>query len=456
MKVSVIGTGYVGLVTAACLADMGNAVAAVDLSQEKVANLRAGRIPIHEPGLQPLVERNLRAGRLRFTDSHAEGIADAEVIFIAVGTPSQEDGSADLRHVLDVAGTIGRLLTRAAVIVDKSTVPVGTADQVRRTVQQALDARGVQIGFDVVSNPEFLKEGAAVADFQRPDRIIVGTDSPRAIEVMKELYGPFSRSQDKFIVMDTRSAELSKYAANAMLATRISFMNEIAAVAEATGADIESVRRGIGADPRIGPLFLYAGAGFGGSCFPKDLRALLHLGHEASVPLELLQSVVNVNERQKTLLFRRIDAFFKGQLKDRRVAVWGLAFKPETDDVREAPSLSLIVDLVRAGARVTAYDPQATETAQGALQLLLSPQEMQRVQMHPSARAAAEGADVLALMTEWKEFRSPDFAWLAATLGSRAVFDGRNQYRPEALAAHGLAYFGIGRPAPAGRPPAVA
>lgn len=453
MKVSVIGTGYVGLVTAACLADMGNEVTAVDVSREKVASLRAGRIPIHEPGLQPLVERNLRADRLRFTDSHAEGIAGSEVIFIAVGTPSQEDGSADLRHVLDVAGTIGRLLTRQAVIVDKSTVPVGTADLVRRTVQQALDARNARIEFDVVSNPEFLKEGAAVADFQRPDRIIVGTDSPRAIEVMKELYGPFSRAQDKFIVMDARSAELSKYAANAMLATRISFMNEIAAVAEATGADIESVRRGIGTDPRIGPLFLYSGAGFGGSCFPKDLRALLHLGQEAAVPLDLLQSVVDVNERQKTLLFRRISDFFKGRLKDRRVAVWGLAFKPETDDVREAPSLSLIADLARAGAQVTAYDPQAAGTAQAALQLLLTPQEMQRVQMQSSARAAAEGADVLALMTEWKEFRSPDFAWLASTLRSRAVFDGRNQYRPEALAAQGLAYFGIGRAMPRGRNP---
>jgi UDPglucose 6-dehydrogenase len=327
-------------------------------------------------------------------------------------------------------------------------VPVGTADKVREAIAAALGARGAKIEFDVVSNPEFLKEGNAIADFQRPDRIVVGSDSPRAIELMTQLYEPFVRSQHRMIVMDTRSAELTKYAANAMLATRISFMNEIAAVAEATGADIENVRLGIGADHRIGPLFLYPGPGFGGSCFPKDLRALVHIADQVNVPTDLLASVVRVNDRQKKLMFQRISTFFDGKLKGRRIAVWGLAFKPETDDVREAPSLVLIEELVRAGADVMSYDPAAAAPARTALAAALSAGELARVSFAASARAAVEGADVLVLMTEWKEFRSPDLGWLAATLKARAIFDGRNQYRRETLAAHGLAYFGIGRGAP--------
>ncbi len=445
MKICVIGTGYVGLVTAACLAEMGNDVVGVDLSVEKIAGLKDGRIPIHEPGLETLVRKNLQAGRLRFTNGHADGLAGCQLAFIAVGTPPQEDGSADLAHVLGVARSIGEHLSHYCVVINKSTVPVGTADRVRETVRQALAARAADIPFDVVSNPEFLKEGSAIADFQRPDRIVIGSDAPRAIELMTQLYEPFVRSQHKLIVMDTRSAELTKYAANAMLATRISFMNEIAAIAEATGADIENVRLGIGSDPRIGPLFLYPGAGFGGSCFPKDLRALVHIAATASVPIDLLPSVVRVNDRQKTLVFQRLSTFFGGQLKGRRVAVWGLAFKPETDDVREAPALVLIEDLVRAGAEVTAYDPEAGPPAQAALALVLAPGELARVTFATSARQAADGADVLALMTEWKEFRSPDFGWLASTLRSKAIFDGRNQYRRDTLAAHGLSYFGIGR-----------
>jgi UDPglucose 6-dehydrogenase len=448
MKICVIGTGYVGLVTAACLAEMGNDVVGVDLSVEKIAGLKDGRIPIHEPGLEILVKKNLQAGRLRFTNGHAEGMEGCQLAFIAVGTPPQEDGSADLAHVLGVARSIGEHLHRYCVVINKSTVPVGTADKVREAVSAAMAARGVEFPFDVVSNPEFLKEGNAIADFQRPDRIVIGSDSPRAIELMNELYEPFVRSQHRLVVMDTRSAELTKYAANAMLATRISFMNEIAAIAEATGADIENVRLGIGSDPRIGPLFLYPGAGFGGSCFPKDLRALVHIADHASVPSELLNAVVRINDRQKKLVFHRISKYFGGALAGRRIAVWGLAFKPETDDVREAPALQLIEDLVRAGAHVSAYDPEAGPSSQAALAQILTAEELARVKCLPSAHAAAEGADVLALMTEWKEFRSPDFDWLAATLKEKAIFDGRNQYRREALAAHGLAYFSIGRAAP--------
>ena len=448
MKICVIGTGYVGLVTAACLAEMGNDVTGVDLSVEKIAGLKDGRIPIHEPGLETLVKRNLQGGRLRFTTQHAEGMEDCQLAFIAVGTPPQEDGSADLAHVLAVARSIGDHLGSYCVVINKSTVPVGTADKVREAIAAALRARGAKIEFDVVSNPEFLKEGNAIGDFQRPDRIVVGSDSPRAIELMTQLYEPFVRSQHRMIVMDTRSAELTKYAANAMLATRISFMNEIAAVAEATGADIENVRLGIGADHRIGPLFLYPGPGFGGSCFPKDLRALVHIADQVNVPTDLLASVVRVNDRQKKLMFKRISTFFDGKLQGRRIAVWGLAFKPETDDVREAPSLVLIEELVRAGADVMSYDPAAAAPARAALAAALSAGELARVSFAASARAAVEGADVLVLMTEWKEFRSPDFGWLASTLKARAIFDGRNQYRRETLAGHGLAYFGIGRGAP--------
>lgn len=446
MRVTVIGVGYVGLVTAACLADMGNHVNAVETLQARVDMLRQGRSPIHEPGLEPLVERNVAAGRLDFTTSYAEGLRNAEVIFIAVGTPPREDGSADLKHVIEAARCVSHYLPDGAVIVNKSTVPVGTADLVRQTIAGELSARGANVLFDVVSNPEFLKEGAAIDDFQRPDRIIVGSDSPRAIELMRRLYAPFSRTHDKLIVMDTRSAELTKYAANAMLATRISFMNEIATLAEATGADIELVRRGIGTDPRIGAYFLYPGVGFGGSCFPKDLRALAHMGSNLSVPIELLTAVLRINDRQKSLMFERIQAFFHGNVSGRRIAVWGLAFKPETDDVREAPSLQLIASLVRAGAAVAAYDPVATGSARAALESMLDAGQIGAVHFTPTAMAAAKGSDVLALLTEWKEFRSPDFQALASMLSSRAIFDGRNQYEPEEVRAAGLAYHGIGRP----------
>ena len=445
MKICVIGAGYVGLVTAACLADMGNDVVCADVSRERVAALEAGVIPIHEPGLDALAAKAVKAGRLRFSTDVGAAMKGCKAIFIAVGTPPQEDGSADLGHVVDVAQTIGKHLDGYAVIVDKSTVPVGTCEKVRQTVADVLAARGAAIDFDVVSNPEFLKEGAAISDFQRPDRIIVGSDSHRAIELMRELYAPFSRSQDKLIVMDARSAELTKYAANAMLATRISFMNEIASLAGALGADIENVRKGIGTDPRIGPLFLYPGAGFGGSCFPKDLRALIHMAQVSGLPVDILNAVVHVNDRQHRLVFERIQSFFGGELANRRIAVWGLAFKPETDDVREAPSLMLIADLVRSGARVAAYDPAAMQTAAAALQASLSPEAFARIRFMPHAHAALDGADVLALMTEWKEFRSPDFAAMAAALSHKAVFDGRNQYTPGVLHAHGLACFGIGR-----------
>lgn len=445
MRISVIGTGYVGLVTAACLADMGNDVIAVDVSQEKITLLRRGRVPIHEPGLAELVAGNLRARRLQFTTCHAEAVRDAEVVFIAVGTPSSEDGSADLRHVIDVASRIGQSLERYTVIVDKSTVPVGTAGLVGSTIRSELDRRAVHVDFDVVSNPEFLKEGAAIADFQRPERIVMGADSARAVDVMRRLYAPFSRLQEKLIVMDSRSAELTKYAANAMLAARISFMNEIAALADALGADIEHVRRGLGSDPRIGPLFLYPGAGFGGSCFPKDLRALCRMAEDAQLPLSLIEAVIAVNERQKHQVCRAIRSYLGADLADSCVAVWGLAFKPGTDDVREAPSLVLIRELVELGARVAAYDPEALVTARTALSGMLTPRQMQRLRFCDSARAAAEDADVLALMTEWKEFRSPDFAWLARALRRQAVFDGRNQYEPQELARHGLFYRGIGR-----------
>ena len=445
MKICVIGAGYVGLVTATCLADMGNDVICADVSRERVAALQSGVIPIHEPGLDTLAARAVKAGRLRFSADTGAALKGCAVIFIAVGTPPQEDGSADLAHVVAVASTIGAHLDGYAVVVDKSTVPVGTCEKVRQTIAQALAARGQDFAFDVVSNPEFLKEGAAIADFQRPDRIIVGSDSPRAIALMRELYAPFSRSQDKLIVMDARSAELTKYAANAMLATRISFMNEIAALAGALGADIENVRRGIGTDPRIGPLFLYPGAGFGGSCFPKDLRALIHMAREAGLPAHLLSSVVDVNDQQKRLMFERVKAFFGGDLTGRQVAVWGLAFKPETDDVREAPSLVLVAELARAGATVVTYDPAAMETAAAALRATLAAGDMARVRFAPDAVSALQGADVLVLMTEWKEFRSPDFGAMAAMLSRKAVFDGRNQYSPEILRGHGLACFGIGR-----------
>jgi len=439
MRITVHGTGYVGLVTGACIAQAGNHVICVDIDEAKVAALNAGEIPIYEPGLADIVRRNRSAGRLSFTTDVAAGVRHGELQFIAVGTPKNEDGSADLRHVLTVAETIGRHMTEYKVVVDKSTVPVGTGDRVREAIAAVLAGRKAQLDFDVVSNPEFLKEGAAVADFMKPDRIIVGTDSPRAADLLRQLYEPFSRSHDKLIVMDVRSAELTKYAANVMLATKISLMNELANIAERYGADIEQVRVGIGSDPRIGYSFIYPGCGYGGSCFPKDVHALIRSAEEIGYEAQLVQAVDDVNNRQKHALFRKISAHFGGQLKGRTFALWGLAFKPNTDDMREAPSRVLMEALWQAGARVRAYDPQSmAETAriygQRADLALVS-----------SAAEALAGADALVIVTEWQEFRSPDFDAIRAALAAPVIFDGRNLYDPKLLARQGFAHYAIGR-----------
>jgi UDPglucose 6-dehydrogenase len=433
----------VGLVTGACIAQAGNHVVCVDIDRAKVAALNAGEIPIYEPGLADVVRRNHTAGRLNFTTDVAEGVRHGELQFIAVGTPKNEDGSADLRHVLTVAETIGQHMTDYKVVVDKSTVPVGTADRVREAIAAALEKRQLTgkaaIEFDVVSNPEFLKEGAAVADFMKPDRIIVGTDSPRAAEMLRHLYEPFSRSHDKLIVMDVRSAELTKYAANVMLATKISLMNELANIAERYGADIEQVRVGIGSDPRIGYSFIYPGCGYGGSCFPKDVHALIRSAEEIGYDAELVRAVDSVNNRQKHTLFQKITAHFRGQLKGRTFALWGLAFKPNTDDMREAPSLVLMEALWAAGAKVRAYDPQArVETAR----ICGSRPDLTLCE---SAVDALNGADALVIVTEWQEFRSPDFNEIRKALTAPVIFDGRNLYDPKLLAKQGFAHYGIGR-----------
>ena len=442
MRITVHGTGYVGLVTGACIAQAGNHVVCVDIDKAKVGALNAGEIPIYEPGLAEVVRRNHAAGRLVFTTDVAEGVRHGELQFIAVGTPKNEDGSADLRHVLTVAETIGRYMTEYTVIVDKSTVPVGTADRVHETIAAALGRRQTTLEFDVVSNPEFLKEGAAVADFMKPDRIIVGTRSARATELLRQLYEPFSRSHDKFIVMDVRSAELTKYAANVMLATKISLMNELANIAERYGADIEQVRIGIGSDPRIGYSFIYPGCGYGGSCFPKDVHALIRSAEEIGYDAELVRAVDSVNNRQKELLFRKISAHFGGALKGRTLALWGLAFKPNTDDMREAPSGVLMEALWDAGARVRAYDPQAmTET--GRLY-----GNRPDLTLCGSADDALKGADALVIVTEWQEFRSPDFEQLRKALSAPVIFDGRNLYDPKLLAKLGFTHYAIGRGKP--------
>ena len=441
MKITIIGSGYVGLVTGACLADMGNEVLCLDVDAAKIAALNAGRIPIFEPGLEDVLQRNRAAGRLRFSTDVAASVAHGELQFIAVGTPPEADGGADLRYVLDAARAIGRAMEGYRVIVNKSTVPVGTADRVRAVVAEALAERGREIAFSVVSNPEFLKEGAAVEDFMRPDRVIIGSDDARATQLLRQLYAPFQRNRERVMLMSVRSAELTKYAANAMLATRISFMNELARLAEHIGADIEDVRRGIGSDPRIGYQYLYPGAGFGGSCFPKDIRALQHTGLAAGMPLQILGAVERVNEAQKQLLGEKIAARLGADLRGRSIAVWGLAFKPNTDDMREAPSRVLIDALVAAGARVRAYDPVAGEAA-GRLYA-----DRPQVAIVDSAPAAAEGADALAIVTEWQEFRAPDFAALAARMKTPLIFDGRNLYDPAAVRSHGIEYFPIGRAA---------
>src|SRR3989442_2939634 len=438
MNVTVIGTGYVGLVTGACLADAGNNVFCLDLDKNKLAGLNRGEIPIFEPGLEPIVKRNEQAGRLRFSADVAASVAHAELQLIAVGTPPGEDGSADLQQVIAAARAMGRHMDGYKVVVTKATVLVGTADKVKQAIIEEQKKRHLGSDFTVVSNREFLTEGAAVEDFMRPDRIIVGSDDQRAIAMLRSLYAPFQRNRERIIVMSVRSAELTKYAANAMLATRISFMNEVANLAEAIGADIEEVRRGIGSDPRIGYQFLYAGAGFGGSCFPKDVKALQRSADEAGHPLKLLAAVEAVNEAQKHVLAGKIRRHF-GSLSEKTIALWGLAFKANTDDMREAPSLSLIDDLTREGASVQAYDPAAGNEARKLFE------KNGNVKIVDSAIDALEGADALAIVTEWQEFRSPDFAAIKAKLNTPAIFDCRNLYDPAAVRAPGLEYYPIGR-----------
>jgi len=441
MRITIFGSGYVGLVTGACFAETGNQVLCVDVDEAKVKLLRSGRVPIHEPGLEELVARNVRSGRLDFTVDAAAGVEHGLFQMVAVGTPPDEDGSADLQHVLDVAGSIGTHMREYRIVVLKSTVPVGTSDKVRERIRRTQSQRELELEFDVVSNPEFLKEGAAVGDFMKPDRIVVGTDNPRTAELLRLLYDPFTRSREKLIVMDVRSAELTKYAANAMLATKISFMNELANIAERCGADIERVRIGIGSDPRIGYHFIYAGCGYGGSCFPKDVRALSRSGESLGYTPALLQAVEDVNERQKALLFEKIERHYEGDLEGRTVALWGLAFKPNTDDMRLAPSRTLMEALWQAGARVRAYDPVAMDETRG-----LYP-DREELTLCSSAMEAAHGADALVLVTEWTEFRSPDFDELKRLLRAPVIFDGRNVYDPAYLSRLGIRYYGIGRAA---------
>jgi len=448
MKITIIGTGYVGLVSGACFADVGNTVLCLDVDARKIDMLNSGEIPIHEPGLDVLVTRNFAAGRIAFTTDYDQAVAHAEVIFIAVGTPPDEDGSADLKHILSAARSIGQRITKPIVVVDKSTVPVGTADSVKQAITQELEKRNVKINCAVVSNPEFLKEGAAIEDFTRPDRIVVGSDDAAATKVMRQLYAPFSRNHDKLIEMDVRSAELTKYAANAMLATRISFMNELANLAEVLGADIEAVRMGIGSDPRIGPHFLYAGMGYGGSCFPKDVKALLKTSVDHGRTLHLLNAIETVNEAQKNVLYEKIVRYFGGveELSGKTIAIWGLSFKPNTDDMREAPSLVLIRKLLKANCRVQAYDPVARDEARRMLRQENGAELCDKLlTIVDSSWDATKNADALVIVTEWKEFRSPDFDRLSQTLRCKVIFDGRNVYDPATVHAAGLAYHGIGR-----------
>ncbi len=443
MQITVIGTGYVGLVTGTCFAEMGNFVTCVDVDTNKVANLQAGKIPIYEPGLEPLVLSNQKDGRLRFTTRLADAMATSSLFFIAVGTPPGEDGSADLQYVLAVASEIGCHLTEYAVIVDKSTVPVGTADKVRGAIQTELERRGVKIEFDVVSNPEFLKEGAAVEDFMRPDRIVIGTDAHRAREVMRTLYADFSRNHDRILFMGVRDAEMTKYAANAMLATKISFMNEVAALCDRFGVDVENVRLGIGSDGRIGYSFIYPGCGYGGSCFPKDVKALIHMAEECRVEPLVLNAVHRRNEEQKHVLFGKIVARCGADLSGMTFGLWGLAFKPGTDDMREAPSVVLLQELIAAGARVRAYDPEALESARSELPEAWFQEGLVTLAEHQYD--ALREVDGLILVTEWKPFRHPDFAAMKRLLKTPLIFDGRNQYDPKKLRAEGFEYYGIGR-----------
>jgi len=439
VKITVIGTGYVGLVSGTCLAEVGNEVLCLDVDPKKIETLKQGGIPIYEPGLEDMVKRNVAAGRLSFTTDIAESVAFGDIQFIAVGTPPDEDGSADLQYVVAAARNIGRHMEGYKLVVDKSTVPVGTADKVKAALQEELTARGVNIPFDVASNPEFLKEGAAVDDFMKPDRIVIGTESERATQFLRQLYAPFQRNRDRLTVMDVRSAELTKYAANAMLATRISFMNELAVLAEKLGADIEQVRHGIGSDPRIGYHFLYAGCGYGGSCFPKDVQALRRTGQENGIALRVLDAVEEANEAQKHILVNKLTKRFGSDLKGMRFAMWGLAFKPNTDDMREAPSRAMLQQLWQMGASVSAYDPAAMEETRRIYG------ERADLQLVDSPMDALKGADALLIVTEWKVFRSPNFDTIKDLLKQPVLFDGRNLYEPRTMRELGFEYYPIGR-----------
>ena len=439
MKITIIGTGYVGLVTGTCLSEVGNEVLCLDLDARKIATLKAGGIPIYEPGLEDMVRRNVAAGRLNFTTDVEAAVHFGDIQFIAVGTPPDEDGSADLQYVVAAARNIGRHMNGFKLVVDKSTVPVGTADRVRTAIQEELRARGAEVDFSVASNPEFLKEGAAIEDFMKPDRIVIGTDSDKATQLLRSLYAPFQRNHERLVVMDIKSAELTKYAANAMLATRISFMNELAVLAEKLGADIELVRQGIGSDPRIGYHFLYAGCGYGGSCFPKDVQALQRTAQEAGAPLRVLEAVEQANEAQKSVLVAKVKARFGTDLKGRRFALWGLAFKPNTDDMREAPSRVMIEALWAMGASVVAHDPAAMEETQRLYG------ERPDLTLVDNPMDALKDADALLIVTEWKAFRSPNFETMRTLLKSPVIFDGRNLYDPATMKGEGFEYFPIGR-----------
>ena len=441
MKVTVFGTGYVGLVTGVCLAEVGNDVLCIDVDQQKIDNLNKGIIPIYEPGLETLVKENQQAGRLRFTTDTQEAVNHGVFQFIAVGTPPDEDGGADIQYVLAVAKTIAENMHDYRIIINKSTVPVGTADKVRSVILSTQESRGESIDFDVVSNPEFLKEGAAIDDFMKPDRIIIGTDNPRTAELLKVLYAPFNRSHERVINMDVRSAELTKYAANAMLATKISFMNELANLAELLGADIEQVRNGIGSDSRIGYAFIYPGCGYGGSCFPKDVKALEYTAQQMGYKAELLNAVENVNNRQKQVLVNKVLTHYQGDVKGKTFAMWGLAFKPRTDDMREASSRVILEALINAGANVRAYDPEAMTEAYRIYG------DKPGLTLVETAEEALQGSDGLIVVTEWKNFWSPDFDFIKRTLKDAVIFDGRNLYQPKLLKKHGLVYYGIGRAA---------
>jgi len=438
MNLTIVGTGYVGLVTGTCFAEMGNNVTCIDIDEAKLAQLREGIVPIHEPGLETLVHDNLKAGRLNFSKDLASAINDAEVTFIAVGTPPNDDGSADLTHVEDVARSIGEVMTRSMVIVNKSTVPVGTADKVRSLISGALKARKLEVDFDVISNPEFLREGNAIKDFMFPDRIVVGADNQKSQRVMDELYGAFSKKEDRIQYVGIRDAEMIKYAANAMLATKISFMNEVSVMCDAMGIDVENVRRGIGSDSRIGPSFIYPGCGYGGSCFPKDVNAMITMAKSAGIDGAILEAVESRNAQQKRILVDKVVSHFGDDLTGKCFAIWGLAFKPETDDVREAPALVIIDELRNRGATIQAYDPEAIETTRQTL-------GDNNIDYVSDPYAAVDNADALIVVTEWREFKQPDFRRLSKTLKSKLIFDGRNIYNPERVADYGLHYEGIGR-----------